>query len=73
MPAEGTEGSGTEDQDTDKIPENPEDDGQSMSACGLAGHEVAQEFAKGSGTQEDPYQIGTIEELNLFSQEASNR
>ncbi len=71
MPEDGTEGSGTEDQDTDKIPENPEDDGQSMSACGLAGHEAAQEFAKGSGTQEDPYQIGTIEELNLFSQEAS--
>ncbi len=61
---------GAEDQDINEMPEEPEDDRQSLSVYGLADHEVAEEFARGSGTVDDPYLIGTIEELNLFSQEA---
>ena len=65
------EKTGTEDEETDPVLENPEGARQNLSGYGLADHEVADKFARGSGTQEDPYLIGTIEELNLFSQEAS--
>lgn len=37
-------------------------------ASNAAYHTAAESFSKGSGTENDPYQIGTVEELVLFGE-----